>query len=215
MTDLTATDVDANRQYLGVVRDDVLNWLPTTWVPGWQSEAAMELANREVRSDRTQWGEQPVRTAYAAAQVLIYAAADCLEALADSTNTRTTVYVPNVLARAAMEAGSQAWWLLEPGIGPRRRVVRAVLIRHSSALNLNDAARKLDPVSGAASTYGEDEAMVATYAQDLNLAPITRNGRTWACEPEILPGYTASLGLSPGCGQSLIVRHEKCLELEK
>jgi hypothetical protein len=26
-------------------------------------------------------------------------------------------YLPNVIARATMEAGSQAWWLLDPEIG--------------------------------------------------------------------------------------------------
>jgi hypothetical protein len=191
MTDLTEADVDAIRQYLGVVRDDVMNWLPAPWAPAWQSEAAAELANREARSDGAPWGEDPLRDAHAIAQAFICAAVDCLDALADSTNPLTTLYVPNVLARAAMEAGSQAWWLLESCIGPRRRVVRAVLIRHASALHLDDAARKLDPVNGTASAHGEDEAMVATYAKDLNLAPITASGRTWACETEILPGYTA------------------------
>jgi hypothetical protein len=42
------------------------------------------------------------------AQLFLYAALNSLAALGDSVNVMTTTYVPHVLARAAMEAGSQA-----------------------------------------------------------------------------------------------------------
>ena len=105
MADLTTADVDAIKQFLLGTREDLLTWLPSgPWVPGWKSEAAAELRNVETRADTSPWGEDPIRTAYAAADMFIRATIDCLDALADSTNLLTTIYVPHVLARAAMEA---------------------------------------------------------------------------------------------------------------
>jgi hypothetical protein len=132
MPDLTVGDVEEMKRFLLVTRDDILRWLPAEWKPGWKSEAAEELGNKLV-GPTTPWGEEPVHTAYGAANVFLRAALDCLAALADSINLLTTIYVPHVLARSAMEAGSQAWWLLEPKIGARRRVIRSILIRASSA----------------------------------------------------------------------------------
>jgi hypothetical protein len=186
MTDLTIADVEEIKRFLLVTREDILTWLPAAWEPGWKSEAATELRNTEI-GENAPWGEDPVRTAYAAAQAFLYAALDCLDALADSVNLQTTIYVPHVLARAAMEAGSQAWWLLEPKIGARKRVIRSILIRASSARYLGKAARKIDPAGGAAN-YGEDQAMVRAYAKTLGLTYVC-NDDTTECERETLPSY--------------------------
>jgi hypothetical protein len=185
VADLTVGDIDRIKGFLTVTCEDILRWLPAAWEPGWQSEAASELRNGEVGANGP-WGEEPVRTAYAAAQVFLYAALDSLDAIADSVNPLTTTYVPHVLARAAMEAGSQTWWLMEPRIGVRRRVIRSILIRASSARHLGKAARKMDR---AALDYGEDQAMVREYAKNLGLSYVC-NDDVVQCETETLPGYT-------------------------
>jgi hypothetical protein len=82
----------------------VLGWLPGTgWQPAWQSEAAYELSNSEIRADGTVWGDVPVRTAYAAAAVFLLTATDCLRAMAGSVTVLTTTYTSGVFARAVME----------------------------------------------------------------------------------------------------------------
>jgi hypothetical protein len=153
------------------------------------SEAAIEVYNGEQRADGSAWGEDPVRTAYAASAAFLFASLDCLQAMADSVNLLTTAYVPNVIARAAMEAGSQAWWLLEPKIGARRRAIRSILVRAKSARYLSQAARKIDPV-GQVTQYGEDQPTVRSYARDLGISYICNDDRT-ECEGEKLPGYNA------------------------
>lgn len=190
MPDLTLGDVSDIKSFLSRTCDDVLSWLPSTaWSPAWQSEAGGELRNTEVRADGSAWGDVPVRTAYAAAAVFLLTATDCLRAMADSINLLTTTYTSGVLARAVMEPGAQAWWLLEGGIGARRRVIRSVLIRASSARWLGKSVALADP-AGTASAYGEDQARVMAYATSLGLT-YTCNSKKAACDTEVLPGYTA------------------------
>jgi hypothetical protein len=190
MPDLTIGDVAEIKSFLSRTCEDVLSWLPGTgWQPAWQSDAARELSNSEVRADGSPWGDEPVRTAYAAAAVFLLTATDSLRALADSANVLTTTYTSGVLARAVKEAGAQAWWLLEGGIGARRRVIRSVLIRASSARWLGKAVKIADP-AGTASAYGEDQARVQAYATALGLSYVCNSNKT-ECEGELLPGYTS------------------------
>jgi hypothetical protein len=189
MADLTFGDVAEIKSFLARTCDDVVGWLPGTgWQPAWQSEAARELRNVEVGLDGSAWGETPVRTAYAAAAVFLLTAADCLRAMADSVNVLTTTYTAGVLARAVMEPSAQAWWLLEGGIGARRRVIRSILIRASSARWLGEAVKVADP-AGEASDYGEDQARVRAYAAQLGLSYVCNDNKT-ECGGEVLPGYT-------------------------
>jgi hypothetical protein len=191
VADLTTNDVIEIREFLARTNGDLTRWFSGfEWAPGWGSEAAQEVANSEVRADGSAWGDAPVRTAYAAAGTFIFAAQDLLSTIMDSVSVMTTAYVPSVLARGMMEAGAQAWWLLEPGIGARRRIIRSVLIRVSSARKLGQAVKKADP--GAAVTkYGEDRATVRAYATALGLAPYVCNHDRTECEGESLPGYTS------------------------
>jgi hypothetical protein len=190
MPDLTYGDVTEIKHFLSRTSEDVLNWLPGTgWQPAWQSEAASELGNSEVGANGTAWGDRPVRTAYAAAAVFLLTATDGLRAMADSVSVLTTTYTSGVLTRAVMEPGAQAWWLLEGGIGARRRVIRSVLIRASSARWLEKSVKIADP-TWKASDYGEDRDRVAAYATALGLSYLC-NSRKTECESELLPGYTA------------------------
>lgn len=91
MPDLTFDDAAEINSFLSRTCDDVLNWLPGTgWPPAWQSEAAGELNNSEIRADGSAWGDKPVRTAYAAAAAFLLTATDCLRAMANSVNLLTT-----------------------------------------------------------------------------------------------------------------------------
>ena len=192
VADLTSADIEGIQEYLRTTREDIMTWLPPEWVPAWKSPASAEMSNREVGDGGALWGEAPVRGAYSTAQIFIYAVIDCLGGLADSINLLSTAYLSNVITRAAMEAGSQAWWLLEPGIGPRRRVIRSALIRAQSAKYLEKAVQELDPNAQAAN-YGEDPAKAAANTKKLGLAcnnvRINRTWR-WTCETETLPTYT-------------------------
>jgi hypothetical protein len=118
----------------------------------------------------------------------------CIRAIAGTLTPETTAYETNALARAAMEAGAQLWWLLEPGIGVRRRVARFWLVRASGARYLDDAVRDTDPAA-LPGAYGETPAMVRAAVDRLGLSYTerqSRNGRwSWYCEGEALPGYTA------------------------
>jgi hypothetical protein len=190
MPDLTIGDVAEIKNFLSRTCDDLLSWLPGTgWQPAWQSEASRELSNSEIRADGTAWGDVPVRTAYAAASVFLLTAADCLRTMEASVNVLTTTYTSSVLARAVMEPGAQAWWLLEGGIGARRRVIRSILIRASSARWLEKSVNSAHP-AGKPSDYGEDQARVTAYAKSLGLS-YTCNNKKAECEGESLPGYTA------------------------
>jgi len=103
---------------------------PPKWDPAWGSDAARECANTE-HGPAGPWGEDPVRTMYAAGALYLDTIMRCLRALGDALSPATTPYVLEAQARAAMEAGAVLWWLLEPGLGARRRVIRFWLIRAS------------------------------------------------------------------------------------
>jgi hypothetical protein len=136
---LSPGDVDQIRNYLTAVRTDVLHWLPDLeWNPAWKSEAAAERANREIGHDGNPWGQQPLIWTDATAWLFISAAVDCIDAICLCITTDTPTLVPNALTRVALEAGAKASWLLQPGIGPRSRVARRILIHRASARQVRD-----------------------------------------------------------------------------
>jgi hypothetical protein len=49
---------------------------PPKWEPAPDSEAAAEVASAEIREDGSPWGEDPLRTAYAAANLMTHAVID-------------------------------------------------------------------------------------------------------------------------------------------
>lgn len=182
------------RLFLADTRNDVTRWLPPPrWEPPWRSEAAREIGNSKA-GPAGAWGEDTIRTVYAGAALYLDTILRCTQGLADALTPQTTPYVVNAIARAAMEAGAQLWWLLEPGIGVRRRVARFWLARASGARYLDDTVHRIDPAAPPG-TYGETPAMVRAAIDGLGLSyreRQLRNGR-WvrSCEGEILPGYTA------------------------
>lgn len=192
VADLTDVDVREMTRFLAGACADLKRWLPEPeWHPGWQSEAARERANQE-RGPVGPWGEDPVRGVYTAAALYLEAVLHCIRAMAACITTETTHYVPYCLARAAMEAGSQAYWLLEPGIGARRRVIRFMLLRASGAQHRAEEVSKTD--ADAADLYGETPERAAEIAGRLGLEceyrPQGKHRGEWWCEDEKMPGYT-------------------------
>jgi hypothetical protein len=157
-------------------------------VPAWRSEASYER-NEDVSGPHGPWGDVPVRTTYAAAAFLLDAVLQCLRAMGGALTVEATPYVTNCLARSALEAGSQAWWLLEPGLGAQRRVARFLLIRAGSARRMQETATILGHVPR---DYGETVEAVRQYAADLGIDLVSVDGgKRWVCGLDELPGYTA------------------------
>jgi hypothetical protein len=189
---LTDDDVREMQRFLNGTCADLKRWLPEPeWHPGWHSEAARERANQE-SGPGGPWGQDPVRSVYTAAALYLEAVLQCMRAMAAALTPESTHYVPNCLLRAAMEAGSQAFWLLEPGLGTRRRVARFMLIRASGARQRSEQVSMTDP--GTAHLYGETPQQAAALAASLGLSCEYRaQGKyrgEWWCGNEKLPGYT-------------------------
>jgi hypothetical protein len=189
MTDLSNVDVAEMKRYLAEASDAVDQWFPgSEWVPAWHSEASRERT-AVVSGPNGPWGDAPVRTAYAAAAFLLDAVLQCLRAMGSALTVGATPYVANCLARSALEAGSQAWWLLEPGIGAQQRVARFLLIRAGSARTLEDTAKTLGVAPG---DYGETVDAVKQHAAALGLKLVSADrGKRWSCGTDELPGYSA------------------------
>ena len=163
MAETTDDDVRQMKQFLTATCVDIKRWLPEPqWRPGWQSEAAAELANDE-HGPGGAWGPDIVQSVYLASAMFLEAVLQCMRAMAASITVDSTHYVPDCLARAAMEAGSQAFWLLEPGIGARRRVGRLMLIRASGAQRRAEELARTDP--SAAGLDGETPVLSAIQGE--------------------------------------------------
>jgi hypothetical protein len=194
MPDLTSAEVSEMKLFLVGTCHDVSRLLPAPqWEPAWRSEAAEECANAE-HGPGGPWGEDAVRTVYAGGALYLDTILRCVAALGNALSPETTPYVLEALARAAMEAGAQLWWLLEPRIGVRRRVARFWLIRASGARYLDMSIKRADP-EAPTGIYGETPAMVKDAMAALGLSLVEREVRrgqwSWSCEADKLPGYTA------------------------
>lgn len=204
VAELTAADVDQIRQYLATAREDVLEWLPgLEWSPAWKSEAAGELANTKIRRDGSRWSEQPLRWTYATAWLFISAVVDCIDAMCLCVTMDTPALVLNALSRVALEAGGQASWLLQSGLGPRRRVARRVLLHHASARQVRKTVQAVNsqrrpwprwstaqypPTIQAVLKEANDLGLCWQYEQELTSRGTART--RLACEGQALPGAT-------------------------
>lgn len=115
------------------------------------------------------WGEEPVREAYALAVLNYQVALDHAAAIAVLTTGAHSAVSASVVARSLVEIASQAWWLLEPGIGHVRRVRRQVALRYRSACEGEKAAAADGVPDAEHATYTETTAQVARHAQALGL----------------------------------------------
>ncbi|MER6374430.1 hypothetical protein ABT255_40095 [Streptomyces mirabilis] len=143
---LTTAHVQRWEAPFGELLDIVSRRVADNMNPAWKSDAASEIAQTAtlLRSDGTSWGVKPAGTTLAVAEVLLRAVlehADAVRVLL-LLRSRSAMSI-EALVRNALEAAAQAWWLLEPGIGGRSRVVRRLLLERASASALEDSAAKM------------------------------------------------------------------------
>lgn len=156
-----------------------------TFEPG--SPASAEVASTEMRLDGTPWGDRPVRTAYAYAQMATKLAAEFSRCAALLIGADRPAPGIETETRSALEAGSVAWWLLEPGLTARQRVCRMQLLRRNSAREL---ARSIDEVDEDHAVAGKETvAGIEAECRDLGLTPFTHGGDK--LEEELRLKYTA------------------------
>lgn len=157
------------------VADRVDRWTAQpAWIVEPGSSASMEIANGEVRQDGTPWGDRPVRTAYAYAQMATKLAAEFSRCAALVIGAGRPAPGIETEVRSALEAGSVAWWLLEPGLTARQRVCRMQLLRRNSA---REYARSIDEVGEDPAIAGnETVAGVEAECLALGLGSFTAGG---------------------------------------
>jgi hypothetical protein len=147
---------------------------PAKWEPNPGSEAAAELSNAEVRQGGAPWGEDPPRTAYAAANLMMTGVLDNLASIHQVLGAQMAVIGPTVLARSAIEIASGAWWLMEPGIGARRRVCRELALSLESARRAKQVAGEFQAtgfqVGQAITDALQQEGRVLQRITDLGIA---------------------------------------------
>jgi hypothetical protein len=144
------------------------------WEPEAGSEAAAELRPPDARSDSSPWGEEPARTAYAAANLMMTGVLDNLASLRRLLGDPMPVIGPTLVARSVVEIAWGAWWLMEPGIGARARVCRELVHSLTSARRAGQVAGEFRDtgwdVSDAIKEAGQQEARVLQRIADLAIA---------------------------------------------
>ena len=159
------------------------------WQPAPSSEASAELSSVQARQDGQPWSEGVLRTPYAAANLLMTGVLDNLGSIRQLIDDPMPAIGPTVIARSAMEIGATAWWLMEPGIGARRRTSRQLLLSLISARRAAQVAEELrnDKVrmEGLA-----QEGSVLAQIRDLAIAQPTGSRYRPAIEGESLPEAT-------------------------
>jgi phage host-nuclease inhibitor protein Gam len=170
------------------VADRVDRWTAQavwTFEPG--SSASAETANTETRLDGTPWGDRPVRTAYAYAQMAAKLAVEFSRCAALVIGASRPAPGIETETRSALEAGSVAWWLLEPGLTARQRVCRMQLLRRNSA---REFARSISEVGEDPAVAGSETiAGIEAECCALGLSPFTQGGDR--LEGQMRLGYTA------------------------
>jgi hypothetical protein len=158
------------------------------WIPSSSSEAAGELANTE-KGQNGPWGDAAPRTAYAAANLLMTAVLDDLGSLQQLLSPRMPVMGPTVIARSAVEIAATVWWLMEPGIGVRRRVCRELVLSLTSARRAGQLTQDMEASQSVTHALGQ-EAKVLQRIADLGLAQPTSRKYAPAIEGETAPEAT-------------------------
>lgn len=162
----------------------------------WKTEPESE-ASREIKA-LTSDGlglitENSVRTAYSAAQMGVHVCVQHARAASEIVKLDISPMSLEVLARATIDVAAATWWMTEERIGARRRVCRLQLLRINSAMEL----KKVTDQSGVTNDdgkYGESEADVINYSQQLGIAPFHNApglGVNSGCEQDVRPSYTA------------------------
>ena len=119
-------------------------------------------------------GDRPVRTVYAFAQMATKLAAEFSRCAALLIGADRRAPGIETETRLSLEAGSVAWWLLEPGLTARQRVCRMQLLRRNSAREL---ARSIDEMGKDPAAAGKETvAGIEADCRNLGLALFARGG---------------------------------------
>jgi hypothetical protein len=120
---------------------------------------------------------------------------DDLAGLRQMLDDQMSVIGPTVVARSAIEIASGAWWLMEPGIGVRRRVCRELALSLSSARRAKQVAQEFKdkgyPVSQDMDEAHEQEARALQRIADLGIA-VPTSGFSPKVETEQAESATAA-----------------------
>jgi hypothetical protein len=146
------------------------------WQPALDSEASRELTSLPTRRDGNPWDEDTARWTYAAASLLMTGVIDNLGSIRGLMGEPMPAIGPRVLARSAMEIGATAWWLMEPGIGVRRRTCRHFVLSLISARRAVQVAEELGDPDGIRDAQ-DREKQVMDLIGDLALSRATGNNR--------------------------------------
>ena len=160
------------------------------WQPAPDSEASRELTTLPTRQDGNPWDEDTARWTYAAASLLMTAVIDNVGSIRGLIGEPMPAIGPRVLARSAMEIGATAWWLMEPGIGVRRRTCRHLVLSLISARRAAQVAEELGDLDGIRDAQ-DREKQVTDLIGDLAILSATGNNRfSPTIEGENLPEAT-------------------------
>lgn len=195
MTDLAISAEDVQRWHkpLGDLLETTRRRIGAGWAPAWKGAAEIEIAETAalLRDDQTLWGEGPARTTLPVAGVLLQAAMEHADAVHVLLAARTTSALAiEAMARAALEAGAQAWWLLEPDIGGRTRVVRRHVLERQTAQRLETSAKSM----GITVTAGLGKSVADTQAERDALQirdDLSAKGVWLGCEGQAGLNYTS------------------------
>lgn len=113
-------------------------------IPEIGSPAATELSTHEEVGPNGRWPEKALETAYTlAGAVFIGAAGQYLFALNQLLQVPMALFGYQVVTRSLVESAARAWWILDPAISPRERVVRASVERWFSIVELGKVASSI------------------------------------------------------------------------
>ncbi|MGA5823488.1 hypothetical protein ACPC54_37195 [Kitasatospora sp. NPDC094028] len=191
-TALTATHIERWAAPFGDLVDTLSRRVVGHMRPSWQSPASCEIAQTStlLRSDGTPWGVNPASTTLAVTELLLRAALEHADAVRTLLLLRPrSVMSIETLVRNALEAAAQAWWLLEPGIGSRQRVVRRLLLQRQTANALEKSAAKMG--YAVSSDYGKTVADTDQDRAELMVKDdFSTNGNWVGAEGQRPLGYT-------------------------
>ena len=162
---------------------------PAKWQPAAGSQADTEMSSTEF-GPAGPWGQDPPLTVYAAANLMMTGVLDDLCSLHQLLDDTMPVMGPTIVTRSVVEIASTAWWLMEPGIGVRRRVCRELVASLTSAQRAKQVATKIQAagfhtgstdLGFAVQDALQQEDRVRQRIDDLGISPPT--GRRF--DPEI------------------------------
>lgn len=163
----------------------------TAWTSPWaDSPAGIELAAEEARRPEPQSGSWPWLAALLIGRWALQVTIEVARRLPALLVRDTTSYAADLLCRGVLETSSLAWWLLEPDIGPRRRLARSLVYRLHTARQTEKAVKALELGPDEEPTgYGESVTDVEDEVRELGW---TLNGTSVSFDDvkESWPSYT-------------------------